>query len=432
MGGIKGRNGFRETISPEIFLKIVTLTSALINSTEFKIRSREKVHYFTRKRKMNFEELMLYMLNSYNCSIQCGLRRFFALIHKKLRMKQQSFSEARKKIKVSAFIEIFNLSVDVLSKSCKSTWHGFFVFAIDGTKIALSQDKVLLHHYGGTGANASSPTAQGSIMYDILNDIVYDGLIKPVSTDERTLAITHIKTVLDRLSGRKILIIFDRGYPSFELIKTLEDLGIKYLMRVKTKFNTDIDAQKEPDGYVRLAKDNEFLDVRVIKFTLDSGELEVLITNIDDGRLGVNAFKKLYFLRWPIETKYDVVKNKLQLENFTSRTVKGVEQDFYAIMYLTNVAASAAHGAQPKVDAARLGKKNKYAYRVNINELIGILKDRFILALLIKQDKERTEVIEDILNEIASNVVPVRPNRSVKRNPNPRKTKFHYNRKYNS
>jgi hypothetical protein len=347
-------------------------------------------------------------------------------------MKQQSFSEARKKIKVSAFIESFKLSVDVLSKSCQSTWHGFLVFAIDGTKIALSQDKVLLDHYGGTGANASSPTAQGSIMYDILNDIVYDALIEPLATDERTLAIKHIETVLERLPDRRMLVIFDRGYPSFELIKMLEDLGIKYLMRVKRKFNNDIDAQKEPDGYVRLVKDNEFLDVRVIKFTLDSGELEMLITNLDDGRLGINAFKKLYFMRWPIETKYNVVKNKLQLENFSSRTVEGVEQDFYAIMYLTNVAAAAAHDAQPKVDAARLDKNNKYKYCVNINELIGILKDRFVSALLIKQDKERREAIEDILNEIASNVVPIRPNRSVERNPYPRSTKFHHNQRCNA
>ena len=191
-------------------------------------------------------------------------------------------------------------------------------------------------------------------MYDILNDIIYDASITPLSVDERTLAIRHIKRVLARLPNKKMLIIFDRGYPSFELVKILEELGIKYLMRVKTKFNNDIDAQKESDGYVRLGKDGEFLDVRVIKFTLDSGELEMLITNLDDGRLGVNAFKKLYYMRWPIETKYDLVKNKLQLEHFTSRTIKGVQQDFYAIMYLANVAAAAAHDAQPKVDAARV------------------------------------------------------------------------------
>jgi len=347
-------------------------------------------------------------------------------------MKQQSFSAARKKIKISAFIKVFKQSVEVLSKSCKSTWHGFLILAIDGTKIALSQDKGLLKIYGGTGANASSPTAQGSLIYDILNNIVYDASIKPLSADERTMAIKHIKAVLQILAGRRILIIFDRGYPSFELIKMLDDLDIKYLMRVKAKFNNDIDAQKKSDGYVRLVKDDEFVDVRVIKFTLDSGELEMLITNLDDGRLGVNAFKKLYFMRWPIETKYDIVKNKLQMENFTSRTVEGVNQDFYANMYLANAVAAAAHDAQPKVDAARLGKKNKYSYRVNINELIGIFRDRFVSVLFIKKATELTKKIEDIVNEIASNVVPVRPNRSVKRNLNPRRTKFHHNRRCNS
>jgi hypothetical protein len=77
MIGIKGRGGFRKTITPEIVLKIVCLTHGLLMSTEFKTRSRKKASYFTRKRKMPFDKLMLYMATSYNCSTQCGLRRFF-------------------------------------------------------------------------------------------------------------------------------------------------------------------------------------------------------------------------------------------------------------------------------------------------------------------------------------------------------------------
>jgi hypothetical protein len=429
---IEGRGGFRKDVVPEILSKLVRSTNERIYSTEFKIRSRTEARHFTRKRKMPFEDLMLYTLNSYQCSIQCGLRRFFARHHDQFPMKQQSFSKARKKIKVSAFSEVFELSVDVLSKFCQSKWHGLLVFGIDGTKIALPDDDVFLDNYGGMGADASSPTAQVSIAYDLLNDVVYDASIEPLSTPERTLAITHIKNVLARIPKKRILIIFDRGYPSFELIKILEEMGIKYLMRVKRKFNNDIDAQKEPDGYVRLVEDGEFLDVRVIKFTLESGELEMLITNVDDGRLGVPAFKKLYFMRWPVETKYDLVKNKLQLENFTSRTVDGVEQDFYAVMYLTNVVAAAAHDAQPQADAARLGKKNKYEYNVNINELIGILKDNLVSALLIHSTKKQAKIIGDIINEIASYVVPNRTNRSVPRNPNPRQSKFHHNQKCNA
>jgi hypothetical protein len=380
---------------------------------------------------MPFEDVMLCMLNSYKCSIQCGLRRFFDRHHGKFPMKQQSYSNARKKIKVSAFKEIFKNSVDVLSKSCQSKWHGLLVFGIDGTKTALPDEDVLLDHYGGMGVDASSPTAQVSIAYDLLNDVVYDALIEPLSTPERTLAITHIKNILASIPRKRILIIFDRGYPSFELIKILEEMGIKYLMRVKRKFNNDIDAQKESDGYVRLVQDDEFLDVRVIKFTLESGNLEMLITNVDDGRLGVPAFKKLYFMRWSVETKYDLVKNKLQLENFASLTVEGVEQELYTTMFLTNVIAAAAHDAQPQADAARLGKNNKYKYNINMNELIGILKDRLFSVLSIHSHKKRTKVIENIIYEIAQYVVPDRINRSVPRNPYPRQSRFHHNNKCN-
>jgi hypothetical protein len=77
MRKIENQSGFRKSFSPSIFLKIVSLTNGLLKSTEFKEHSRRKASDFTRKRKLLFDELMLYMLNSYNCSTQCGLRRFF-------------------------------------------------------------------------------------------------------------------------------------------------------------------------------------------------------------------------------------------------------------------------------------------------------------------------------------------------------------------
>jgi len=69
-------------------------------------------------------------------------------------------------------------------------------------------------------------------------------------------------------------------------------------MRVKSKFNSDIDAQTETDSYVWLEQGGERIHVRVIKLELDSGETEMLATNITDKRLGKKAFKKLYFMRW--------------------------------------------------------------------------------------------------------------------------------------
>ena len=140
------------------------------------------------------------------------------------------------------------------------------------------------------GKAGSAPTAQGSILYDIINDIVIDVRIKPLSVDERTIAKAHIDNSKDLMPDGKKLIIFDRSYPSFELIKKLKDDEYYYLMRVKIKFNKEIDAQTETDGYIWYERNGERLHIRVIKFLLDSGETEMLITNITDKRFGITAF----------------------------------------------------------------------------------------------------------------------------------------------
>ena len=411
--------------------RIVKQTSTTIKDGEYKEASKKNPTDFTRNRKIPFEEVMQFMLLSYKNSTQSALRRYFASIDKPISVKQQSFSEARAKINVSAFTTLFKVTVDVMVEDCHKNWHNYLVYAIDGSKIALPSDKKLLKHYGGQGRNAASPTAQGSILYDVLNDVVIDASITPISADERLLAKAHIDSLKGYAPGEKKLIIFDRGYPSFELIEKIESEGLHYLMRVREKFSLEIDAQTETDGSATLRKDGKTIHTRVIKLKLDNGETETLVTNITDKRLGKLAFKKLYFMRWSVETKYDIVKNKLHVENFTSRTVEGIKQDFYAAMYLTNVAAAAAIDAQSEIDNARKHKNNTYKYKANMNELIGVLKDRFVQAMTLDDTSKQSDAIQSIIDEIKRSVIPIRTDRSVTRNPCPRKSKFHHNRKTN-
>lgn len=411
--------------------KNIQLTTKLVNCIEFKEFSRVNPNDFTRTRKMNFEELIFCMLMSFKGTTQSAIRRFFKDLSKGISMKQQSFSEARYKIKAEAFIRLFMLTVTAMLPECRNTWHSYRVFAVDGSKITLPADSALLAHFGGLGPGAKSPSAQGSICYDVLNDIVVDADIAPLECNERTLAMAHIDNCCSLLPDEKKLMIFDRGYPSFELIYALETTGMHYVMRVRKKFNVNIDAQTKSDGFVWLEQGNKRIPVRVIKFILDSGEEEVLITNITDKRLGKNAFKKLYFLRWSSETKYDLVKNKLEIENFTARTVEGIRQDFFATMYLTNIAAAAKHDAKAEIEEARKDKDNKHEYQANTNELIGILKDRLVLAFTEDDPDKQAALISEIVKEIEQSVVPKRMNRSKPRNKNPRKSKFHHNKKSN-
>jgi len=67
-----------------------------------------------------------------------------------------------------------------------------------------------------------------------------------------------------------------------------------------------------------------------------------------------------------------------------------------------------------------------------LNELIGILKDRLILAIAESSPTKHAELMNGILDEAKRFVVPIRPDRTVLRNPNPRSSDFHHNQKTNS
>jgi hypothetical protein len=170
---------------------------------------------------------------------------------------------------------------------------------------------------------------------------------------------------------------------------------------------------------------------RVVKFTLSTGEVETLITNLMDRRMGENAFRKLYFKRWPIETQYAHLKHKLEIENFSCRAEEGVYQDYYITAFLSNLVAVAAAQARPIIDEAMEDKDNKYEYQVNINRAVGVFKDRLILALLEDNPLIRAYRVTMIIKRLTKGLTPIRPDRSVPRNPNPRKANFHFNQKSN-
>ena len=64
-----------------VFMKLIEilsrLTSEILNRSEFKDKARKKSTDFTRTRKMPFEELMIFMLQSLKCSTSSALRHFF-------------------------------------------------------------------------------------------------------------------------------------------------------------------------------------------------------------------------------------------------------------------------------------------------------------------------------------------------------------------
>ena len=89
------------------------------------------------------------------------------------------------------------------------------------------------------------------------------------------------------------------------------------------KWNYVIDETQSDDFMLDL---NQDVSLRVIRVWLPSGETETLMINLLD--LRYEQFMPLYFRRWPVETKYDILRNKLELCNFKGCSPNAILQDF--------------------------------------------------------------------------------------------------------
>ncbi|MEG0759193.1 MAG: transposase, partial [Raoultibacter sp.] len=194
--------------------------------------------------------------------------------------------------------------------------------------------------FGGTGAGAKAPTAQASFLYDPLNDIIVDAKLAPLSTDERTLAKEHLMALRRLTSLKKKLLLFDRGHPSSDLIAALQASHCDFLLRVRSKFSIDLDALDMGVHPFDFPCDyGNTIPLVAVKLALDSGETEMLLTSIQDKRMGAKAFKELYFARWGMEIRINDLKHKVEIENFSSRLESNLYQDFYASVQLHNLVA---------------------------------------------------------------------------------------------
>jgi hypothetical protein len=382
---------------------------------------------------MAFSEIIYFMLSMVKESTQNALERVFPQLQKEnLHMSQQAFSAARQKIKWEAFEELHQTSVTGSYQEEWKTWRGYRVMAVDGSFVQLPSDAELIKYYGGLGHEQTAATALASLLYDLENDIVVDAKIRPVKENERALAEEHLR-VLQELdsykNGHRELIIFDRGYPSHELIKSLSDKEIAYVMRVQKGFIREGKLGRAKEDWVTLGKSG--WRVRAVRIPLGNGEEELLITNLAEGDMGYEAFGELYHKRWGIETKYKELKQKLETENFSGRLVDNVKQDFYAMMTVANMLSSFVRAANRKAQKRREGSGNLYEYKVNVNHAVGVFKDQLIRIIIEENSIVRRYLMSGLVRSMERRVVPIRPNREVIRKDCNRKAKFHHNHKSN-
>lgn len=374
----------------------IRVTSLLIDDIMFLFEFRMKGTYFTRtgRSKMSFKNIILFMINFVKKSLQIELDNF-SKIASNPNITKQAFSQARQKVSPKAFIHMLNQVNKWYYKDTPfEKYSEYRLLAIDGTVLEVNNTEELRNEFGYIeNQNKKVARARASALYDVENDMIISSQLTHYRCGEREIAENLIDQMLN-LGSYNDLILFDRGYPSKDFITFIESRKLKYLMRVSS-------------GFLRM---------RVIKFELESGITETLVTNLFDEYLSLTDFKELYFKRWGIEVKYNEIKNKFQVENFTGQTVIAIEQDFYATMYLANMVALAKKDANHVIKEDCKNKNLKFEYKVNTNVLIGKLKDTLITIIITRNPWKRSKILKSIQGEIERNIIPIRPGRKFVRN----------------
>lgn len=378
-----------------------------------------------------------------NQSYQAELDRYFQTVHHtevaKRCLYKGNLSKARAKLKHTAFIELN----DQLAKSFNEaftpeTWFGFNLLAVDGTTLRVPDEYEISNHFGAWDSKKGKkpcPKARASQMFDVLNKVTIDALIKPKNQGERELASLHFLKLLPQ-----DLILLDRGYPAHWLFKIVLSMGANFCARVPYKrwrvakkfyrsgnkeqiVKIKASPQSEKKCH-EMGLDADPQKVRLIRVELDSGETEILVTSLTNmEKFPVELFSDLYHCRWPVEEDYKTLKYRLEVENFSGKTVHSVYQDFHAKVFSKNLASVIA--VTTKMEIFKKSESLLHVHQINFAQALSRMKNTIVL--LFKRSAEKVaEIVEDLRAIFIQTTESVRPNRKYPRNHRVKQKRFFF------
>lgn len=349
------------------FLKIIP--------SRISLRHQLSPKHFCRKRKLPFPRLVTFLLSitlsGKSKGVDSKSGEFFknarrsGLWPKAEAIHRSALTKARKKLPWEVLEEIHedavNLAYELWPHSPDYTWKEMFVFAIDGSKFRLPATPELRKEFDPSSGlenpgKGHYPQCLVSTAYDVFRRFPVARTVVAYDSCEREQA----KALIPKIPSGNIL-MFDRGYPSFEIFKHLnENYDGYYLIRspasssfkvvsefVKSQKQEDIVMINPTSKYIykdesnrRERKKKAPLKLRVIKLVSpDDGTVSVILTNLmDKKKFSSQEIIDLYFRRWEVESYYRDEKTFLEVDTFHSRTSNGIRQELFAALIMSVIA----------------------------------------------------------------------------------------------
>ena len=446
--------GMQHTSSSSIsrWVHFIVQIRARIFAPDFCTRHREGTRDFTRQRVLTFPVVMLLLLQKTTKSVQRHWHSFFQQLwpeHPDRSVTPGGWTQARAKLSHTAFIE---LNQEVLlpcfyapdQAGHRRDWRSHRLLGCDGSLLRLPAHRQVVetfgslavaNHLGDTGTRYSP--ARLSVLYDLLNHVGLDARLAPVAQSEVDLAAAQLEHVEEN-----DVLIWDRGFTGFVLMAQVLAHGAHFVGRCsKSSFAAAQDlfranraghsqivklvaASDQRAGLNRLGLPCELI-ARFVSVRLPTGELEVLVTSLlEEGLYPTQEFLTVYHWRWNHETYHQMLKGRLDLENWSGQTVHAVRQEVQAAVFVSNVETLLSQPAQEALSAEDAGRQ--HPAQVNRAVSYHALKERMLDLLWSQRPTE--QVLEEIQRWMRCNPVSIRPNRLVPRRSQSFHRSYHHQR----
>ena len=400
-------------------------------------------NHFIRHRKMNFEELVIYVIvQKGNTNFSEAIRFYRGFLKKEFQsITRQAIGKQRKFIKSELYQDLSEDFIKKLYEKFKdfSKIKGYQINAGDTSICDLPSAKRTIKEMKVKKNNKTgryNSRARISCIMDVNSKFIISAKIVPKKIPEVKLAIEHLLELNNKFDISKMINTFDRGYASLELMTVIQCLDSKYLIRLKSNtFKHKVNNLTSNDGIIEVpitdkvlkkikdekikqkAKDMKKLKIRIVKVKLKTEEIEILATNLSQQEFNTEELKILYGKRWNIETGFDKLKNLIRIENFSGRSARLIEQDFHANIFLYNVAMCIYHEANNKIRRQpRPKSKYHYKYVPNFSRIISLLFEQFFHIITDIYIMKKI-IIENIVHEVAIDPTNVKIDDERKRGP---------------
>jgi hypothetical protein len=273
-----------------------------------------------------------------------------------------AFTQARQRLGVAPLRQLFLETARPMAthQTVGAFDRGWRLMGLDGTVLDLPDTPANAHTFGRptTGrAEGAFPQVRLLALCELGTHAVCGLAIKPICHGEPAM----VSALLDQL-GPGMLLIWDRGFFSYELIHSVCQRGAHLLARVKS--NTILKPLRRLDDGSYLAKiypdagarrhDRRGFLVRVIEYTHDdpnrpgAGERHRLITDLlNPNDLPAPEAPLVYHERWEEELALDEIKTHLsgRAVPIRSKTPAGVVQEIYGMVLAHYIVRRVMHDA---------------------------------------------------------------------------------------